>query len=717
MLTFLKNFFDFSKKIPVQIPVTPDHLRLREMEEDVPRYPPFMKGLPRKDPQAILKTQSELLRKLKDESRVTEEIFDEHYMGPITRFAEFVHLLPASQSHHHRGAGGLLRHSLEVGLSCLRSADYIILPVMLKQSWRKREIEPRWLLTAFLAGLFHDVGKPVTDVIIRDYTDSKRWIPSETSLWDWLIEEDVDTYFLEWQTGRSKQHIALTGMMASELISKHTLAWISKEERSLMGWLLETFNGTPSSSNVLFDIVIKSDQESVEHDLKSMGVPMAGYDLGVPVEGMLIDIMRTFIRSERWSVNEPGARVWRMGGCVYLVWPSAGQDIAREVIARDMPGVPRNADSILDMFMERSLAFVDEGGQLYVIAPDVLTAKNPKITLKCIRLKDDSLVSAEPLVDVAGQVFAAQEEQAPVQQAPQALPAQPDAQSQSTTSSPIEVGEPIGSETGEALELPASEPMSASAIAVPTMPAQVGGAPQQQPLSAPPAPSRALEDTGVSDKAKGASRPVAKMAAPAPVPAPMAAPKPQAMRLTGLAGEALKALAEDLGKGTKNFDQHAFLRPDGKVMLRWPGAFEGYGLTIASLIADLAEKSWFFEEPSAPRVTEHKGGKVICLIDSVSQEFLRMVPDYPLNSSQKDVYIEKKDIDLKDIIEIFKLEEPNFEKGLYSLDIISIHKSIEKTHGLKNQNQRLYEISIESCGDFEISGRYAYLREALLRGK
>ncbi|MEA1053921.1 TraI domain-containing protein, partial [Lamprobacter modestohalophilus] len=37
------------------------------------------------------------------------------YIEPvICRYAAFVHLLPASEAHHHCGSGGLLRHGLEV---------------------------------------------------------------------------------------------------------------------------------------------------------------------------------------------------------------------------------------------------------------------------------------------------------------------------------------------------------------------------------------------------------------------------------------------------------------------------------------------------------------------------------------------------------------------------------------------------------------------------
>ena len=41
---------------------------------------------------------------------------DQTIVAPvIARYVAFSHLLPASESHHHRGAGGLFRHGLESG--------------------------------------------------------------------------------------------------------------------------------------------------------------------------------------------------------------------------------------------------------------------------------------------------------------------------------------------------------------------------------------------------------------------------------------------------------------------------------------------------------------------------------------------------------------------------------------------------------------------------
>ena len=94
---------------------------------DVPRYPPFMKGLPTIEPERLIGQHPEILSQYKRSVIVTPEQYERFYLGALRRFASYAHLLPASQSHHHRGAGGLLRHSMEVALWSLQGADNMLL--------------------------------------------------------------------------------------------------------------------------------------------------------------------------------------------------------------------------------------------------------------------------------------------------------------------------------------------------------------------------------------------------------------------------------------------------------------------------------------------------------------------------------------------------------------------------------------------------------------
>lgn len=392
-------------------------------DDEIPHYPPFMKGLPAVPPEKLLTTQIELLDRVSAAALTTPQSFARYYTPTITRFASFAHLLPASQSHHHRGAGGLLRHSLEVGLWALRSADRILFETARLPSQR-RELEPRWQFAVFAAGLCHDAGKPVTDITVTNSERTSTWKPIKQNLYDWIVENKVKAYYLDWREGRARQHTALSNLIADRIIGADALEWIEEGSTDLIVWLLESLSNNPGPINQIHDLVIMADQASVDRDLKSLGVAMAGYDLGVPVERHLTDVMRRLVQEGVWRVNEPGARLWKLGGDLYLTWPAAGEEIARQVREDKIPGIPRTSDSILDMLVERQIAFVRDSGEddhFWRIAPACLAEKLPNVALSAIRLRDDALISSVPIPPVDGRIVEKRDEDA--------MPAEPLARS------------------------------------------------------------------------------------------------------------------------------------------------------------------------------------------------------------------------------------------------------------------------------------------------
>lgn len=399
----------FTPKAPVTPKATPIPAAV---DFEVPRYPPFMKGLPTIEPERLLAQHPEILAHYKRSVIVTPEQYEQFYIGALRRFAAYAHLLPASQTHHHRGAGGLLRHSMEVALWSLQGADNMLLS-MGKSPAQRRAIEPRWQLTAFLAGLCHDVGKPATDMTITDSDRNITWKPLTEDLYEWAKRNSLKAYFLDWRPGRGKQHVSLSNLLAERIIGPEALQWIDEGGTELVVWLMEALSGNPGATNPLYDLVIRADSSSTERDLKTMGVAMAGYELGVPIERHLMDIMRRLIKEGIWQVNELGARVWNINGGIYLVWPASGEEIAAKVRSDDLKGFPRTPDGILDMLLERGLAFVRETGEerFWRIVPAELEVKIPNKSLVCIRLRDDAMISSTPIAAVAGRLLNGEDEE------------------------------------------------------------------------------------------------------------------------------------------------------------------------------------------------------------------------------------------------------------------------------------------------------------------
>ncbi len=130
MFGFIRNAIRFdgaTQEEPTAIPpIAP--LVLHKDDEEIPRYPPFMRGLPATPPDTLIETQRDLIGQIREAGLASPDIFEQFYLASLRRFASYAHLLPASQTHHHRGAGGLLRHAAEVALWSLQSGDRVLLP-------------------------------------------------------------------------------------------------------------------------------------------------------------------------------------------------------------------------------------------------------------------------------------------------------------------------------------------------------------------------------------------------------------------------------------------------------------------------------------------------------------------------------------------------------------------------------------------------------------
>lgn len=86
------------------------------------RYPASEIGFPAQVPgEYVLRHyQKPLVMAIKRELDIRDSEFNQLILPMLINFANFVHLFPASENHHHRAATGLLRHSLEVCFQCIR---------------------------------------------------------------------------------------------------------------------------------------------------------------------------------------------------------------------------------------------------------------------------------------------------------------------------------------------------------------------------------------------------------------------------------------------------------------------------------------------------------------------------------------------------------------------------------------------------------------------
>ena len=355
--------------------------------------------------QNIIEYQSEIIGRLKNTVGITEEEFQKVVKPVIVEYANFVHLLPASQNHHHSGLGGLFRHGLEVAVyATLASHNVIFCTGYNPQDARKAE--PRWRIGACIAALLHDVGKPVSDVIITVGKGGVTWQPHKENLAHWCNKIKAKKYFISWRDDRHKKHEQYSLFLLQRLIPEQTLDWLyeSSDGKYIFDSILDAASEM-KSPHVVTRLVKEADKRSVEKDLKKQYSKLSLEQISVPVERHILDAIRTLIRTKNWVCNQAGGRVWVFGdGFAHIPWRQSAPE-AREILSRDeIHGVPHDADTLADILIDKGIAVPNdedefEGGlttRYWAMKPALLAKNDKPITLEMLRIKIGYLFDGEP---------------------------------------------------------------------------------------------------------------------------------------------------------------------------------------------------------------------------------------------------------------------------------------------------------------------------------
>lgn len=559
MKSFVKFFID--TLLARDTSSSPPLLNLAGSKEDVVEYPARPKGIPPISPKEMMENHKDTIRRIIEQAITDEKITAKFYLPTIERFASFVHLLPASQTHHHHDVGGLFRHSIEVGHRALQLADRVLVGGT-RTPRQRRDLQPKWQYAVFAAALCHDCGKPLNDMTVSNTERTITWKPLTEDLYAWAIRNNIKGYHIDWQEGRGRQHTSLAILLLERIVTREALEWLELSGMELVTWLTESLNYNPSPTNLIHDLVVKADQFSVERNLKSIGSALVENDnFNAPTERYVIQIMKSLIKEGMWRINEPGARVWKIDEHVYVVWPLGGDEIGNHARLDNVPMVPRTADGLLEFMVEREIAIIRDGeSYLWEIAPECITEKLPDKKLLAIRLRSDSLISTLPLQAVPGILLNGPKSMKKPRETGYERSVAPDAPS---------------AKDDRNLPLPLE--------AIETAPIDQDASPHAQ------VPQRAPAD----------DEQTARVDRHADTAIPEDGPKSSAIQFDGAAGEVLKAIAQDLGDGTKKWDEDAYVE-GAHVLLRWPECLEHYGIPSATILTEMADKKWLHADPLNP---------------------------------------------------------------------------------------------------------------------
>ncbi|QCF28129.1 MobH family relaxase [Hydrocarboniclastica marina] len=366
-------------------------------------YPPVARSIIAEPIDGILYRNRERILQINEALGLPDDDFDRLLMPVIRNFASFVHLLPASENHHHRGSGGALKHCLEVAFWSARAAEDVIFCLNGDPSTR-RKVEPLWRAATCIAGLLHDAGKPIADVEVRD-EEGNQWHPLETHLYDWLRKNRINRYYLEWREGRYKRHETFTQRAFDRIVPSEIITHLMAHDRNIVYRISDAYYGLDDGNHIA-KIVAWADHESTRRDVAQDVELRTGSDFnyGIPVHRHLFSAARRLISSGKWKVNEPGAKVWHCSEGTFLVWKHALPELIEEVKKEVGVNLRNEPDEIADEMVQRNMAkpkYIDgqepdsddELGAYYlywVITPKVLTEGRDPESVKLTVLKLDT---------------------------------------------------------------------------------------------------------------------------------------------------------------------------------------------------------------------------------------------------------------------------------------------------------------------------------------
>lgn len=332
-----------------------------------PFYPPADEGIHLSSLRDVLETQTELLTRIRLSCGMNQGDYKLYIVPVIERFARYAHLLPATKSQHHRGAGGLLRLGLETAFYSMQAADGVIF-AGLEATERKRDMEERWRYATFLAGLSMDLFRvPHSMIVSSDVGGSLD--PYEHRLFDWASKAGVNRYFVKWSASEykpsSNADLTANGPLLHLIVPPHAFAYLNAVGSKPMNSMLATITGTVSNSEVLTinKIVTEMRNKVIERD-KSLQPEMYGkLTVGVHIEPHIIDAMRRLVSRDKWKVNTASGRIWFGDDGMFLLWRrDMAEEIAATVSESKVMGFPSEPDSILELMLKSGIVTSSSNG-------------------------------------------------------------------------------------------------------------------------------------------------------------------------------------------------------------------------------------------------------------------------------------------------------------------------------------------------------------------
>ncbi|KZX82998.1 hypothetical protein A3715_18400 [Oleiphilus sp. HI0009] len=331
--------------------------------KEVPRYPPFKQGIPSFGHKECLAQHKDIVEPLSSSLRMKTEEFEKFVQPILINYARFVHLCPASKNHHHRAAGGLLRHGLEVGYYCAMSASGVIFSSKKTPNYRTA-VEDKYIFAAFLTGLMHDIGKVISDMDIVDIDDERvHWNPYSGYLTDWILSKEGRRYLVKWKPTRThKNHEIFAVYCLEKVLNKDALDYLTDYGRYpevmesvvlVCGNSKKVMAGT--DAEILLDILKLSEKKSIVRDMKGEESIIGSDKSPVPMCDMIASQIMHCIDNQALFINQKNSQVIRKDDQLFLLVNDATFSKIYEGLKADGTDIPFDIDAFKQIMIDHGI--------------------------------------------------------------------------------------------------------------------------------------------------------------------------------------------------------------------------------------------------------------------------------------------------------------------------------------------------------------------------
>ncbi len=298
----------------------------------------------------LLEKNAQTLAVIKEQVATTPTMWSEYYLAAISRYAEYVQMLPASQAHHHDHAGGLLEHTLQTVAFAMKLRRGYILPLNTSPE-KAVVVKEHWTWAVFVSALSHDLGKVATDVVVS-VLNSKggqigRWSPYFGAM---TKVPGACSYTYRYRPERKYQdHMIVSPILLQHIFCANSMDWLSREVGAQQA-MLATLAG--DKKNPVGTIVRKADSESARIGMGASKPARVDQNVMSLGDKIARSVRHLLLETDSLPLNRPGAAGFVTESDLWVVSKRFCDLVRTQMVTDGHTSVPSDNNRLMDVMTE-----------------------------------------------------------------------------------------------------------------------------------------------------------------------------------------------------------------------------------------------------------------------------------------------------------------------------------------------------------------------------